>query len=310
MRLGSAVSLVHSGRSVEEIRNSVTKALDLIGFKPGSSVKSAVIKPNLCYYWNAATGYTTDPLIVSALIDWVREKCGEDIEIKVAEADASAMRTKYAFKVLGYEKLAQAKKIELLNLSEDVLVDKNVQVNGRELQFKVPEVLLKSDLVINVPKLKIMRATKITCAMKNIFGAMGFARKITFHEVLDEAIVGMNMVVHPHVTVVDGLVGLGKFPKRLDLVMAGVDGFSVDWIASRIMGYKPSSVRFLKMAIKEKLGDPHGIVTCGNNIAEFEKIFPIEGFVATKYLWGIQFWLLKAYHKLSGDIIPPILEET
>ena len=40
---------------------------------------------------------------------------------------------------------------------------------------------------------------------------IGFARKITFHELLDEAIVGMNMVVRPHVVVADGLVGLGRF---------------------------------------------------------------------------------------------------
>jgi len=80
-------------------------------------------------------------------------------------------------------------------------------------------------------------------------------------------------------------------------------------VASRIMGYKPSSVRFLKITMKEKLGSPEGIVVCGKSVEEFARMFPKEGFVATKYLWGVQFWLLKAYHKLSGDIIPPILEE-
>jgi uncharacterized protein (DUF362 family) len=307
--LGGAVSLVKSGRSEDAIKDSVAKALDLIKFTLSPSVRNIVIKPNLCYYWNAATGYTTDPLVVGALVDWIRDRCGGSVDVKIVEADASAMRTKYVFKVLGYEKLAAEKNVGLLNLSEDVLVDKSVRVNGKELSFKIPEILAKADLLVNVPKLKIMQATKITCAMKNVFGAMGYARKIRYHNNLNEAIVGMNMCVRPHLTVVDGLVGLGKFPKRLDLIMAGTDGFSVDWIASRIMGYKPSSVRFLKIAMDEKLGDTRGITTLGESVEEFADTFPKEGFAATRRLWKIQFWLLKAYRRLSGDIIPPILEE-
>jgi uncharacterized protein (DUF362 family) len=305
--MGNVVGLVKVDAS-SNLKDSVSQVLDLIGFKPSASVKTVVVKPNLCYYWDASTGYTTDPRVVSGIIDYVREKFG-DVEIKVAEADASAMRTKYAFPVLGYDGLAKEKNVELFNLSNDVLLDKTVEVNGRKISFKVPETLTKCDLFINVPKLKIMRATKITCAMKNIFGANGVVRKMTYHHLLDEAIVGMNMMVRPHLTVVDGLVGLGKFPKRIGLIMASTDCFSVDWVASKIMGYKPSSVRFLNLAIKEGLGTPNEVRTCGEKVQDFAEIFPREGFVASRYLWGLQFWLLSTYKKLSGDIIPPVLEE-
>ncbi len=307
--MGSVVSLVRAQSSVEEIKNSVLGALDLIDFKLNGPVKSVVIKPNLCYYWDAATGYTTDPRVVAGVIDCVRERCGEDVDIKVVEADASAMRTKYAFPVLGYEKLAKEKNVELFNLSNDVLVEKTVHVNRREISFKVPQLLLKSDLFINVPKLKIMRATKITCAMKNIFGCIGFPRKAVYHPFLNEAIVGINKILRPHLTIVDGLVGLGRFPVKLGLIMASVDPFSIDWIASQIMGYKPSKVRFLKVAMKEKLGNLDGITTSGESVAEFQKIFPKENFTSSKYWWTIQFWLLKAYHKIVGDVIPPVFEE-
>jgi len=261
---------------VEEIKNSISEALDLIDFKPNGPVKSAVIKPNLCYYWDAATGYTTDPQVVAEVIDYVRERYGADVDVKVVEADASAMKTKYAFPVLGYEKLAKEKKVELFNLSHDMLVKKTVHVNHREISFKVPQLLLKSDLFINVPKLKIMRATKITCAMKNIFGCIGSPRKVVYHPLLDEAIVGINEVLRPHLTIVDGLVALGRFPVKLGLIMASGDPFSVDWVASKIMGYNPSKVGFLKIAMKEKLGNLNGITTRGESAVEFEKIFPKE----------------------------------
>ena len=307
--MGSVVSLVRAQSSVEEIKNSVSEALDLIDIKPNGLVKSVAIKPNLCYYWDAATGYTTDPRVVAGIIDCVRERYGVDVDIKVVEADASAMRTKYAFPVLGYERLAEEKKVELFNLSNDSLEEKTVHVNHREISFKVPQILLKSDLFINVPKLKIMRATKITCAMKNVFGCIGVPRKVVYHSFLDEAIVGINKIIRPHLTIVDGLVGLGRFPVKLGLIMASVDPFSVDWIASQIMGYKPSRVEFLKIAMKEKLGNPEGTITRGESVAEFEKIFPKEKFTSSGYWWSIQFWLLKAYHKIVGDVIPPALEE-
>lgn len=305
--MGNIVGLVKANPA-EDLRTQVSRVTELIGFKPAASVKSVVVKPNLCYYWDASTGYTTDPRLVAGVIDWIRERWG-DVDIKVAEADASAMRTKYVFPALGYDRLAREKNVELVNLSNDVLLDETVKVNGREISFKVPALLKKCDLFVNVPKLKIMRATKITCAMKNVFGCIGFPRKIIYHKLLDEAIVGINKVLHPHLTIVDGMVGLGRFPVKLGLIMASVDVVSIDWAASQIMGYNPSRVKFLKLALKEKLGDPHGIVIAGENLSDFARVFPKEGFVASRYLWAVQFWLLNAYRKVVGDIIPPILEE-
>jgi uncharacterized protein (DUF362 family) len=305
--MGDIVSLVRVKNS-DDIKRSILGAVDLAEFRFPNMVKSVAIKPNLAYYWDAATGYTTDPRVVAAIIDIVREKCGEDVDIRVVEADASAMRTKYAFKVLGYEKLAEEKKVELFNLSKGVLEEKTVQVDKREITFKVPGLLLDSDLFIDVPKLKLMRIVKITCAMKNIFGCIGKPRKIVYHPILNETIVGINKVLKPHLTIVDGLVAAGRFPIKLNLIMASVDPFSIDWVASQIMGYKPSRVKFLKIAIKEKVGDPKGILTRGEEVEKFAKIFPKEGFISTSFLWSIQFWLLKAYQKIVGDIIPPVLE--
>lgn len=307
--MGDIVSLVRVKDSADDIRHSILEAVDLAEFRFPSAVRSVAIKPNLAYYWDAATGYTTDPRVVAAIIDIIREKCGEDVDIKVVEADASAMRTKYAFKVLGYEKLAEEKKVELFNLSKDVLEEKTVQVGKREITFKVPRLLLDSDLFIDVPKLKLMRIVKITCAMKNIFGCIGVPRKIVYHPILNETIVGINKVLKPHLTIVDGLVAAGRFPIKLNLIMASVDPFSIDWVASQIMGFEPSRVKFLKIAIKEKVGDLKGIVTRGEDVAEFAKLFPREGVVSTDFLWRIQFWLLKTYKRIVGDVIPPVLDE-
>jgi len=180
LSLGDKVSLVHLNNS-ENIKDSVYKALELINFNVDRPITQVAIKPNLCYYWDANTGYTTDPRVVAALIDWVRDNIGEKVDIKIVEADATAMKTHLAFQTLGYSKLAEYKKVELFNLSKDTIVEKKVIISNREINYKVPQLLLETDLFINVPKLKIMKEVKITCAMKNIFGCIAFPRKIIYH---------------------------------------------------------------------------------------------------------------------------------
>jgi uncharacterized protein (DUF362 family) len=305
--LGDTVGLVRS-QSSDDITNSIYRVLDLIDFKIEKPVKKVAIKPNLCYYWDASTGYTTDPRVVSGIIDWVRDKCGEYTEIFVVEADASAMRTNLAFPILGYEKLAEEKNIKLYNLSDGPSTENKVSVNNREMTFKTPQLLQEADFFINVPKMKLMRISHITCGMKNIFGCISSPLKNVYHPFLNTAIVGINKVLEPHLTVVDGLVGLGRNPIKLDLIMASKDVFSIDWIASEIMGYNPSTLEFLRIAEKEGFGSHNGIKTVGNNPEEFKQIFPKVGNIPTEYLWSLEIGLLKLYSKIVNDIVPPFVE--
>ena len=306
--MGSIVSLVSAENSIEDLKSPISEALRLAEFKFKDSVKTVVIKPNLCYYWDSSTGNTTDPRVVAAVVDLVREKYG-DIEIKVAEADASAMRTKHAFPVLGYEKMAKEKNVELFNLSNDVLEEKTLSIQGHEISLKVPQLLMTSDLFINVPKLKVMRATKITCGMKNLFGAIGAPRKLVYHPVLNETIVGICKFLRPHLTIVDGLISLGAYPKKLNLFMASSDVFSIDWVAAQIMGFNPSDVKFLRIAMKEGVGNKNGIVVKGEEIDKYRQIFPRPKRTTSNRFWALEIGLLKFYTKVTGDIVPPMLEE-
>jgi uncharacterized protein (DUF362 family) len=306
--LGDAVALVRTHSSEEDIKNAIGKGLDLIDFKPREPVRTVDVKVNLCYYWPASTGYTTDPRVVGGIIDCLRERLGKDIHIRVVEADGTAMRTKYAFLMLGYKELAERKNVELFNLSEDDIHEEKVCVNGREITFQIPQSLLKSDLFINVPKLKVMRETKITCALKNIYGCIAYPRKVIYHPILNEAIVGINKILRPHLTIVDGIVALGRFPVKLGLLMVSRDPFSVDWVASKIMGFNPSKVKFLKIALREKIGNLNGIETRGEDLSSFEKVFPKDSFLSLKRWWNTLFKVYDLYIKISGDVVPPMLE--
>lgn len=295
--------------SKEEIDACVARALDALDYDIQSN--SIVIKPNLCYYWDYSTGQTTDPRVVSAIIDWIRQRAGNKVSIYVAEADASAMRTKYAFRALGYERLAQEKNLKLVNLSEGKIVDKEVVVAEERFVLPVNNLLLDADLIINVPKLKTHMGIGFTCALKNMFGAIAKPRKFTYHSKLAKTIVGINKIVATDIVVVDCIIVSGKTPKKMGVIMASNDAVATDTIAAKIIGHKPSRVAYLKLAMKERIGDFRNPKIIANPVRpeDIKKAFPRQNYFLQQLSWKMQLKLLRFYSRISKDIIPPILDE-
>lgn len=295
--------------SEKDLATPLLKTLEAVNFKISPKIDSVLVKPNLCYYWDHLTGYTTDPRLVGCLIDVLRENYGlNGAKMKIVEADATAMRTSHAFKMLRYDKLAEEKDATLFNLAEDKLSTHKVKVASKELSFEVPESLLHADLFINVPKMKISSTTVLTCAMKNIFGCIGTPRKIVYHPILNEAIVGINQVLKPHLTVVDGIIALSNLPVKMNLIMTGLNTFPVDLAVSKIMGYSSFWVRYLKIASDEGLGNPKLLKFEGEDWREFRKMFPKVNPFRLKWQNKMQLKLLRLYSKVVGDVIPPFLE--
>ena len=304
------VSVVHTEDLSEEGLRSVTfDAIDKSGFKFPKGINTAMLKVNLRYYWDSSTGETTDPRIVSAIVDYIRHSGGAGIDIIIAEADASAMRTKYAFRMLGYEELAQRKKVRLINLCECEKVERKVVVNDREFSLPIARQMLDADLLVNVTTLRTHRLTTISCCLKNMFGAIAVPRKIVYHPHLNEVIVGINKLVKPHFAVVDGIISLGKTPIRMGLVLAGDDQLAVDVVAAKIMGYNPRRIRHLRLARKEGVGVSENIEIHGvEDLAKFSKVFPRENYFVFNLLWKLKLAALGAYLKVTEDTRPPVLD--
>jgi len=238
----------------KKLKEAIGKSLMLINFNFDRNVKKIVIKPNMCYYYHPSTGEVTDPRFVGVLIDVLREGFGKDSEIFVVESDASAMKCEYAFKMLGYDRMAGEKNVKLINLAKTKSRIVDITVNNVKFEFHVPELFYEADLVVNVPKIKYMSYVKITCALKNIFGCNAFPRKYIYHKALNEAIVGINKLIRTNLVMVDGLIVSGRSTKRLGLVMASEDPVAVDTAAAKLMGLDPRSVRHITLAFKEGLG--------------------------------------------------------
>jgi uncharacterized protein (DUF362 family) len=262
-------------RNVDSIKRAISEAFSLIDYSLPKAEK-IVIKPNMCYYWDWSTGQTTDPLFVAALIGLLREEISSHVEISIVESDASAMKCKYAFKYLGYEKLAKDCNVNLVNLSEVETEKVTVKVEDEVFEFSVPRIIRNADLCVNVPKMKYMFFTKISAALKNIFGCNPYPKKFEYHSKLDKVIVALNKVMPFDLHVLDGLTVYGSKTLRLGLVMASRDPVAIDSVAATIMGVNLKSVVHLRLAEKEGLGKT-SLVVKGANIDYFKKRFPRKG---------------------------------
>ena len=268
----SLVSFVKTERS--NVKRGIEESLRLINHKFQNSIKKIVIKPNMCYYWDYSTGQTTDPRFVAAVIEILREKISPDVDISIVESDASAMKCKYAFKILGYEKIAQEYGVKLINLSEDKNDIIEVTAGGQTFHLKLPHTIQNADLKINIPKIKYTTdKIKLTCALKNIFGCNPYSKKFRYHPKLEEAIVAINKAMKFDLCLIDGVTVSGTQPCRLGLVMASQDLVAIDVAAAKIAGINPKMIKYIQLAHKEGLGNTT-FIPKGDPLGYFKDRYP------------------------------------
>ena|GEM_PF-358893 len=290
-----------------DVKSAVFHAIKGSGFKIGTNIHTVAIKLNLCYYWDSSTGETTDKRVVSAVIDYIREYGDPGIKIKLVEADATSMKTRYSFKILGYDGFARGKNVELFNLSDDEFQTFTIEAKGKKIPIPIPLTMLHSDLIVNIPKLKVPRRVPLTCAMKNLFGAIQNPIKAKYHPYLHEVIANINGIMKPDLVIVDGLVALGKHPYKMNVIIAGTNSLSVDWVAAKIVGCRnPRKIGYIKLAEEKGFGDTD-VKIVGEDIDRLTSIFPSINISWFNLKWKLQLKGIKFYTRITGDIIPPVL---
>jgi len=267
----SLVSFVKAERS--NVKNAIEDSLNLIDYQFEKNIQEIVIKPNMCYYWDYSTGQTTDPKFVAATIEMLREKISPDLTISIVESDASAMKCKYVFRFLGYEKIANQYNVKLVNLSKVETEPVKVKVGNQNFNLMIPKIIKNADLRINISKIKYLELTKISCALKNIFGCNPYPRKFKYHSRLSETIVASNKVMQFNLCILDGIIVSGSQASKLGLIMASRDPVAMDTAAATIMGVNPKSVEHISLAEKEGIGKT-SFTAKGINLNYFKDRYP------------------------------------
>jgi len=272
--MASRVAIVKGERGHEP----VFKALDLVDYETALSGWSTVlIKVNFITVKTWDTGATTDPTVVEAIIERLKNL---NVKVYVVESDATMTNADTAYEVTGMSEMARRNGVECLNLRH---VKDRVKIevpHGETLNsVTVPRIVTES-IIISAAKLKTHTATKVTLGMKNMFGLLPDKFKAKYHvKGISKVIVDINTVLKSSLTVIDGFVGMegrgptdGK-PVKMDLIIAGKDPVATDATAARLMGFDPHEISHIRTAYEKGLGNIDDIEVLGEKLENVTRTF-------------------------------------
>lgn len=270
----SKVAIVKGERG----HDPIFKALDLVDYKTALSGWSTVlIKVNFIAVKTWDTGATTDPMVVEAIIERLKNL---NVTIYVVDSDATMTSADKAFEATGMRELCERKEVQFLNLRH---VKDRVKIevpHGETLSsVTVPRIVTES-AIISAAKLKTHVATTVTLGMKNMFGLLPDKFKGKYHAMgISKVIVDINTVVKSALTVIDGFVGMeGRGPSdgtpvKMDLIIAGKDPVATDATGARVMGFDPHEISHIRKANEKGLGNIDDIQVVGEKLESVARPF-------------------------------------
>ena len=270
----SRIAVIKGSRGHEP----VYRAFQILDYeKLLSDCKRVLIKVNFITTKTWDTGATTDPIVVEAIINKLKNL---PVEIYVVESDATMTNANKAFEATGMAEMCRRNGIEWLNLRNVKDRVKLPVLNGERLEsITVPRIVAGS-AVISAAKLKTHMSTKVTLGMKNMFGLLPDKFKAKYHSMgISKVIVDINSVLKSRLTVIDGFVGMegagpsDGTPIQMDLIIAGEDPVATGATACRIMGIDPHEVSHIQRAAEKGLGNIDDIQVLGEDLRDVTHIF-------------------------------------
>jgi uncharacterized protein (DUF362 family) len=245
----------------DSVYRAVSDSIELIGGLETIVTRgdSVLIKPNVLCAMDYKTGAVTNPSVVRALCRLAR-KAGAG-KIIIAESSVIGCNTQDAFDKSGYSELAREEKTGLLDLKKAPTIYMGIP-NGKIFRrLELPEIIFKSDVIINVPVMKTHDMLPVTLGLKNMKGVIKDNDKKRFHVLgISQSIVDINKLVLPQLTVIDGTVameGLGPVhgkPVNFGVIISSYDTVAADAVATFVMGIDPAQVDHIQLAAQQGLG--------------------------------------------------------
>jgi len=215
------------------------------------------VKPNVCGGVPGKLGSSTNPRILSSLIQRLLEI---GAKVSVGEADSCMCTAEAMLSETGIREMAVREGAEVINLSEGDMVNVAVPEGYVLRNPLVGKVVANADAIITMPVMKTHVCTGVTLGMKSLFGVLPERKKSRYHPRLDHVIVDVASALRPRLSIIDGTTGMegeGPFkgdPVELGLIIAGNNVVSTDACAAAVMGFDPSSIDHLKLASERGLG--------------------------------------------------------
>ncbi|MBN1796489.1 MAG: DUF362 domain-containing protein [Sedimentisphaerales bacterium] len=246
--------------------NNTRKALANIDLSPAKN-KRVLLKPNIGRDAKPQTGIITNPQVVAAAIDAFKDA---GAAVAVGESPITGVNMSQAFETSGIKSVAEEQNCPLLDMDVRQYVPVDITDGVAIKSLKLCREVTEYDIIVSIPVMKTHMHTGVTLSVKNMKGCLWRRSKVDLHMLpqlpehqekpLDIAIADMASVLRPHLSIIDGTIGMeglgpsaGK-PKTLDVVLVASDAFAADSIACELMGISAHDVPHLKIGAERGYG--------------------------------------------------------
>ncbi len=231
------------------------KAMESLGGM-GKFVKrgqKVLVKPNIGWDTSPERAANTNPDLVGRIVKSCFEAGASDVYVFDHTCDQ-------------WDRCYKNSQIEAaVKANGGTIVPGNNERNYREVSIpgakilkttKVHELLLTTDVFINVPVLKHHGSTTVSLAMKNLMGAV-WDRRFYHANDLSQCIADFLAYRKPDLNIIDGYRMMTKNGPRgvstadvveLKALIAGADIVAVDAAATMMFGSKPEDINHIKIA--------------------------------------------------------------
>jgi uncharacterized protein (DUF362 family) len=199
--------------------------------------RTIFIKPNLSHP-EYLPGVVTCPELMHELVGLLRNG---NSEVVVGESNGFNYPCWSAFEKTGVEAAVKKAGGNVINLSEDKVVEVKFQGNTPLKRLFLPKTVLDADAVVDLPLMKTHEFTMYSGAIKNLFGCVPSNRRIYLHPYLPEVFYRLYTIFKPQLTVMDARIGIeGNGPTKgnpvkMDLILTSNDVLAIDITATNIM---------------------------------------------------------------------------
>jgi len=246
--------------------DNTRKALANIDLTPANN-KRVLLKPNAGRCAKSGSGITTHPQVVAAAIDAFTEA---GAQVAIGESPITGVKAMDAFEFTGIAAVAAERNCPLIDMDARKFVPFDIGEGIAINSLKICPEITEFDIVVSIPVMKTHMHTGVTLSVKNMKGCLWRRSKVDLHmlaelpdheeKTLDIAIADMATVLRPHLSIIDGTVGLEGLgpsagnPKTMDIVIVAVDPLAADSVACELMGISASNIPHLKMAAERNCG--------------------------------------------------------
>jgi uncharacterized protein (DUF362 family) len=224
-----------------------------------SKGQTVVVKPNIGWDVLPEKAANTNPRLVTRIIEQCFNAGAKDVFV----FDHTCDNWVKCYKNSGIEKAAKDAGAKVVSGETEGYYQEVSIPNGKSLtKAKVHELMLSSNVIINVPILKNHDGSRVTVSMKNLMGVV-WDRRYWHRNDLHQCIADFATYCKPSLNVVDAYTVMKTNGPRgtsfddvatIKSLIISRDMVAADAASAKILGYEPDDVGHIRIADEMKVG--------------------------------------------------------